>query len=78
MIITEIEALNRSKTQIVIDDDIRFVLPAQAVGSLGLFAGQELSDREYSYIYEEYIKRPAKLKALNLLERRDYTKKSSG
>lgn len=75
MIITEIEALNRSKAQIVIDDDIRFVLPAQAVGSLGLFAGQELSDREYSYIYEEYIKRPAKLKALNLLERRDYTKK---
>ncbi|MEI3219412.1 MAG: hypothetical protein V8S08_07155 [Lachnoclostridium sp.] len=40
MIITEIEALNRSKTQIVIDDDIRFVLPAQAVGALGLFPGR--------------------------------------
>lgn len=75
MVITEIEALNRSKTQVTVDDDLRFTLPAGTVEALGLFAGRSLSDQEYGYIYEEYIRRPAKLKALSLLERRDYTRK---
>lgn len=75
MMITELEHLSRTKVQIVIDEDIRFILPAQAVPALGLAVGGELSDSEYAAIYEEYVRRPAKVKALNLLERQDYTKK---
>lgn len=75
MIITDIQVLSRTKVQIVIDDDIRYILPGSIVNSLGLFLNQELSEQEHKLIYQEYVQKPAKLKILQLLERRDYTEK---
>lgn len=75
MVITEVEALSRLKTQVVIDDTIRLTLPSSVVQTLHLCVGESLSDAAFDSLYDEYVRRPAKLKALALLERRDYTRR---
>lgn len=73
MIVTRMESVNRTKVRVTVDDEVSWVMPASQAETLELYEGRELSEEDYARLYETCILRPAKEKALSMLERRDYT-----
>ena len=75
MTITQIQQLGRNKACVTLDDEIQWILPPSVVRERQLCPGQELSEDIYTELYENYVLKAAKLKALDLLRRRDHTEK---
>ena len=73
MHITDIEQLPKTKYKVYVDDEALCVLAAGDLKKLQLRIGLELDAQAYGMIYEEYVTRRARMKALSLLERRDYS-----
>ncbi len=73
MHITDIEQLTKTKYKVYVDDEALCVLAAGDLKKLQLRIGLELDAQAYGMIYEEYVTRRARMKALSLLERRDYS-----
>lgn len=73
MHITDIEQLTKTKYKVYVDDEALCVLAAGDLKKLQLRIGLELDAQAYEMIYEEYVTRRARMKALSLLERRDYS-----
>lgn len=73
MHITDIEQLTKTKYKVYVDDEALCVLAAEDLKKLQLRIGLELDAQAYGMIYEEYVTRRARMKALSLLERRDYS-----
>lgn len=73
MIIQEIVPITRQKSRVVTDEEISFILYRGELSRYGLEAGRELPPALFQEIYREILVKRAKLRAMHLLSRTDYT-----
>lgn len=74
MIVTGITELTKSRSKIEIDYAFAFVLYKGELRIYGLKEGSEISEETYREIMEEILPKRAKLRAMNLLKQRSYTR----
>lgn len=74
MIVTDIVEKTKTKSRIFIDEQPAFVLYKGEIRKYNIKAGEELSDELYRTIFNEVLPKRAKLRSMNLLKNRDYTK----
>lgn len=73
MTITEIVPVTKQKYRIVTDEELAFVLYRGELSRYHLKEGQELPETVFRRIQEEILIKRAKLRAMHLLNRMDYT-----
>lgn len=73
MIITKIIPVTKQKYRIVTDEELAFVLYRGELSHYRLEEGQELPETVFRRIQEEILIKRAKLRAMYLLNRMDYT-----
>lgn len=73
MWITEIKPITNKKVRVVTDEELAFVLYKGELSRYHLKEDQELSQETYQQIQNEVLKKRAKLRAMHLLNRQDYT-----
>lgn len=73
MIITEILPVTKQKSRIVTDEKFAFVLYKGELSRYKLAVGKELSQEVFTRIQQEVLVKRAKLRAMHLLTRMDYT-----
>ena len=73
MIVTGIEDISKSRSRISIDGEFAFVLYKGELRRFHLQVGEELSEKDYETIIKEILPKRAKLRAMNLLLKKDYT-----
>ena len=73
MIISEIRVVDRQSSKVFIDGDFAFILYNKELRKLGVIEGRELSETTYNEIKCGLLPKRAKLRAMNLLQRKDYT-----
>lgn len=76
MTVTGITEYTKSKYKIFLNDAFAFVLYKGDLRNYGIEVGNELSDEIIDSIYNEVLVKRAKLRAMHLLEKRDYTTKA--
>ena len=74
MIVTNIEELAKSRSKIYIDGEFAFVLYKGELRLYGMKVGAQLSQSDYQTIVNEVLPKRAKLRSMNLLKSKDYTK----
>lgn len=74
MLVTEIAEITKSKVKICIDYQISFALYKGELRKYGIKKEEELSEEIYYMILKEVLPKRAKLRCMNLLKSRDYTK----
>ena len=74
MIVTNIEELAKSRSKIYIDGEFAFVLYKGELRLYGMKVGAQLSQNDYQTIMNEVLPKRAKLRSMNLLRSKDYTK----
>lgn len=74
MQITEISELSKSKVKVFIDQEFAFVLYKGELRTFKIKAGEEISEETYHQILDEVLVRRARLRCMNLLKSRDYTR----
>lgn len=75
MIVTQIAEASKARCRIYLDGQFAFVLYKGELRKFHLREGQELSPDSYREITEEILPKRAKLRCMNLLQSRDYTRK---
>lgn len=75
MRITEIAAIAKSRYRVVLDGEIAFVLYKGELRRFQMEQGEELAEEAYRSIFQEILPKRAKLRSMNLLKSRDYTRK---
>ena len=75
MTVTDIVALDNKRSKIFIDGEFAFILYRGEIRSYGLHTGEEISSPVFHEITESVIPKRAKLRAMNLLQKRDYTER---
>lgn len=75
MLVTEIEDISKKQSRVHIDHDISFVLYKGELRQYGIVEGEEMPREACHKILGELLPRRAKLRAMNLLQLRDYTEK---
>ena len=75
MVITQIAGASGARCRIYIDGQFAFVLYKGELRKFHLQEGQELPPDSYREITEELLPRRAKLRCMNLLQSKDYTRK---
>lgn len=73
MTVTEIVELSKSRSKVYIDEEFAFVLYKGELRLYHVQVGRELSAENYRIIMEEVLPKRAKLRAMNLLQSREYT-----
>lgn len=73
MIISEISELDKKRSKVFIDGDFAFVLYNGEIKEYGIRTGKELSENIYNEIKCGLLPKRAKLRAMNLLQKKDYT-----
>lgn len=73
MIVTRIEQMSRSRSQIYLDESFAFVLYKGELRLYGIREGEELEESAYRQIMDELLPKRATLRAMNLLKSRPYT-----
>ena len=73
MQVTRIEELNKSRCKVVIEQEFAFVLYKGELRLYHVREGEELSENSYNAIMTEVLPKRAKLRAMNLLQKREYT-----
>ena len=73
MQVTRIEELSKTRCKVYIEQEFAFVLYKGELRRYHVREGEELSHESYNTIMTEVLPRRAKLRAMNLLQRRDYT-----
>lgn len=74
MVVTNIEELAKSRSKIYIDGEFAFVLYKGELRLYGMKVGAQLSQNDYQTIVNEVLPKRAKLRSMNLLKSKDYTK----
>lgn len=74
MIVTEIAELSKTKCKVYIDDEFAFALYKGELQKYHIRKGGELPEETYQLITKEVLLKRAKLRCMNLLKSRDYTK----
>lgn len=75
MKITGIEELSASRSKVYIDGELAFALYKGELRFYRLREGEEIAQKDYDEIMEEVLPKRAKLRAMNLLTKREYTEK---
>ena len=75
MFITQISEISKSRYRIYLDGQFAFVLYKGELRQFQIKEGQELSEESYRQIMTQILPKRAKLRSMNLLQSRDYTKK---
>lgn len=75
MKVTAIEKLSGSRSKIYIDGDFAFVLYKGEIMLYHVCVGGEITQRDYDEIWKEVLPKRAKLRAMNLLTKREYTER---
>lgn len=73
MIVTGITAITKSRSKVFLDGEFAFVLYKGELRRFHLQEGSEISQRAYEEIMKEVLPKRAKLRAMNLLTKKDYT-----
>ena len=74
MQITQIIELSKTRSKVYIDQEFAFVLYKGELRLYHIREGEELSDKDYRQIMQEVLPKRAKLRAMNLLKSREYTR----
>ena len=75
MIVTDITEFSKSRYKIFIDEEFAFVLYKGELRKYGIKKDDEISKETYEEIVSEVIPKRAKLRAMNLLQKRPYTER---
>lgn len=75
MIVTEIVEISKKQSRVCVDHDLSFVLYKGELRQYGIAEGEELAEETCRKLLEELLPRRAKLRAMNLLQSRDYTER---
>jgi regulatory protein len=75
MIISEIKELDKKRVKVYIDNEFAFVLYKGELRDYSIKEGQELSESNYQEIMDVVLPKRCKLRAMNLLQKKDYTEK---
>lgn len=75
MIVTQIAEASKSRRKIYLDGQFAFVLYKGELRKFHIKEGQELPPESYQEITAEILPKRAKLRCMNLLRSRDYTRK---
>ena len=73
MTVTEIIPLDKKRNRIFIDSEFAFVIYKGECHIYGVEKDVELSEENYNKIVNEVLPKRAKLRAINLLSKKDYT-----
>ncbi len=75
MIVTQITELTKSRSKVYIDQEFAFVLYKGELRLYHVAEGKEILQKDYEEITEVVLPKRAKLRAMNLLQKRAYTEK---
>lgn len=75
MKVTAFEKLSASRSKVYIDGEFAFVLYKGELRSYHLCVGEEIAREDYDEIMEQVLPKRAKLRAMNLLTKREYTER---
>jgi regulatory protein len=75
MIVTDVAELDKKRCKIFIDGEFAFVLYKGELREYGIKADSELTMHNYEEITGALLPKRAKLRAMNLLQKKDYTEK---
>lgn len=75
MTVTEITDISKKQCRICVDGDLTFVLYKGELRQYGIAEGEELSGETCRKVLEELLPRRARLRAMNLLQHRNYTER---
>ena len=73
MQITRIEELNKTRCKVYIEQEFAFVLYKGELRLYKVKEGEDLTEEAYNTIMTEVLPKRAKLRAMNLLQKREYT-----
>lgn len=73
MIVTQLAAISNGRYRVYVEDEIAFVLYRGELKRLDIREGKEISEESLREIQEEILPNRAKKRAMNLLQKRDYT-----
>jgi regulatory protein len=74
MIITDIDEISKSKVKVSTDIGATFSLYKSELRTYGIAKDNELSKEDYDSLVEDVLVKRAKLRCMNLLKSRDYTR----
>ena len=74
-VITSIEELDKSRVKVYIDEQFAFVLYKGELRSMGLKQNSAITEHQLFQITSEILPKRAKKRAMNLLQKRQYTEK---
>lgn len=75
MIVTAVEELSKSRSKVIIDGEFAFVLYKGELRLYHICVGKEIAQKDYDVIMQEVLPKRARLRAMNLLTKREYTEK---
>lgn len=75
MVVTQITELSKSRCKVYIDREFAFVLYKGELRLYKVAEGKEISQKDYEELTKVVLPRRAKLRAMNLLQKRAYTEK---
>lgn len=75
MLVTQISEVSKSRSRIYLDGQFAFILYKGELRQFQIKEGQELTEECYRQIMTQILPRRAKLRSMNLLQSRDYTRK---
>lgn len=74
MIVTRVEELSKTRSKVYIEQEFAFVLYKGELRLYHVREGEALSEEDYNRILSEVLPKRAKLRAMNLLKNREYTR----
>lgn len=75
MIVTQITELSKSRSKVYIDQEFAFVLYKGELRLYHVAVDKEISEKDYEEILHILLPKRAKLRAMNLLQKKSYTEK---
>ena len=75
MLVTQISEASKSRYRVYLDGQFAFVLYKGELRQFQIKENQELSQESYQQIMTQILPKRAKLRSMNLLQSRDYTRK---
>lgn len=75
MLVTQISEASKSRSRVYLDGQFAFVLYKGELRQLQIKEGRELTEECYRQIMTQILPKRAKLRSMNLLQSRDYTRK---
>lgn len=76
MFISDIIPIDKKRVKVYLDNEFAFVLYKGELRLYNIFVGEEMPNEVFDKISDEILLKRAKLRAMNLLAKKDYTEKN--